>query len=485
MFVLGIDVGTGGARAVVCDSQGTVIAQADEPFPHETAPSLPPGWFEQEPGTWWAATVTCLRRVTYLLKDAGHDVAAIVGVSVTSTSGTVCTIGKEGEPLGPALMYNDGRAEAEAETLHLVGKELEERLGYRFAPSFALAKILWLQKHEPQRSQATHLFLSPTDFIIGRLTCEYGITDYTNALKTGYDLIGDAWPDFIQVSLGIPLERLPRVAPPGTMVATVSRQAAEQTGLVAGTRVLAGMTDGCASQVSTGAVAPGQWNSTLGTTLVIKGVTRALIQDPAGRVYCHRHPDGYWLPGGASNTGGDGISRRFAASRLDALNAQSLHCAPTGLIVYPLARLGERFPFAHPQAQGFVLGEASDEATLYTAHLEGVGYVERLAYDVLASLGAEVGDEVYVAGGATSSSAWLQLRSDILGKALKVPAAGSGAKGAAIVAASGTLYDGIVPAARAMVRITSQVEPRPAMRAPYDDRYQRFCAACRERGYIG
>lgn len=381
-------------------------------------------------------------------------------------------------------MYNDGRAIAEAEEVNGAGAALTEKLGYRFSASFALPKLLWLLRHDPNRFNAARYFLSPTDFIIGRLTETFGITDYSNALKTGYDLIQERWPDFIEAQLGMSHERLPKVVTPGTVVGVVSSKAAEETGLVAGTPVLAGMTDGCASQVSTGAVAPGQWNSTLGTTLVIKGVTCELLRDPAGRVYCHRHPDGYWLPGGASNTGGEGISRRFGAAQLDALNAQASALAPTDLIVYPLARQGERLPFLKPQARGFVLGEAADEATLYTAYLEGVSYVERLAYEVLESLGAGIGDEIYVAGGTTSSAAWLQIRADILDKALLVPATSSGAMGAAIVAAGGTLYDGIVPAAQAMVRIVRRVEPRPELKAPYDKRYARFCAACREKGYI-
>ena len=541
---LGIDVGTNGARALVCDDQGEVIAHAEEPFALRSAPALPPGWFEQWADDWWTATVACLCRVTQALQQAGRAPAAIRGISVTSTSGTVCLVDAKGDVLGPALMYNDGRATAEAEEVNRAGVALADKLGYRFAASFALPKLLWLRRHEPERFRAARYFISPTDFIVGRLTGRFDVSDYSNALKTGYDLIEERWPDFIEAELGIPIGHLPKVVAPGTPVGAVTGAAAAETGLTAETPVLAGMTDGCASQVSTAAVAPGQWNSTLGTTLVIKGVTRALLRDPSGAVYCHRHPDGYWLPGGASNTGGEGIARNFEPTRLDALNAAALACAPTDLIVYPLARPGERFPFARPEARGFAVpfpagergggqgavggqvplplglpsrtgvppvfaartvaaktgwrGSAPDgalrqdlplpkggeEATLYTACLEGVGYVERLAYETLAGLGAEVGDAIYVAGGANSSAAWLQIRADILGKTLRVPAAGGGAMGAAIVAASRTAYTGIIPAARAMVRIVQEIHPRPALQTAYDERYACFCAVCRERGYL-
>jgi D-ribulokinase len=492
---IGIDIGTQGARVVACDERGEIVTHAEAGFPPQrnevAARSMPEGWAEQEPAGWWTAAVDCLRRVTSAL--TGGEIG---GVSVTSTSGTVCLLDAAGEPLRAAIMYNDPRAGAEAVEVDRAGAALAAKLGYRFTASFALPRLVWLRRHEPALFERARYLASPTDFLVGRLCGEYGVTDYSNALKTGYDLIENCWPAFIEAELGIPAARLPAVVAPGARIGAVTSQAAAQTGLPVGTAVFAGMTDGCASQVSTGAVGPGQWNSTLGTTLVIKGVTRELLRDPDGRVYCHRHPDGYWLPGGASNTGGECIARRFDAGQLDALNAAALGCAPTGLLVYPLARTGERFPFARPRAEGFVINKSAADAPanapaaatfpveLYTAHLEGVGYVERLAYEVLAGLGGEIGDEIYVAGGANHSAAWLQLRADILQKTLLVPDAGGGAKGAAIVAASGARYGGIQPAAAAMVRIERRIDPRPALAAAYDERYAAFCAACRERGYL-
>ncbi len=486
MILLGVDVGTQGARALACDPQGAVLAQAAEPFPSTAADEQPAGWFEQHPDDWWRAAAACLRQVVAQLARDGRASAEIAGLAVASTSGSVCLVDAAGRPQGPALMYNDARAVAEAEEVSTAGATLEAKLGYRFASSYALPKLLWLKRHRPAQFEGARHFLSPTDFIVGCLCGRFDVSDYNNALKTGFDLVDGCWPEFIERDLGIPRERLPQVVAPGTPVGEVSNQAAAATGLTAGTPVLAGMTDGCAAQVSTGAVAPGAWNSTLGTTLVLKGVTRQLVRDPLGRIYCHRHPDGYWLPGGASNVGGECVAQRFPAAHLERLNAAALTHAPSDLVIYPLLGRGERFPFVRPGAEGFTLGRAKDvgEESLYTAYLEGVGYVERLAYEVVQKLGAEVSDAVYVAGGATSSQAWLQLRADILGRVLRVPRTGGSAMGAAIVAAAGTLYGGIVPAAQAMVQIVAQVEPRPNLRTAYDERYARFCAACRERGYL-
>lgn len=276
MFVLGIDVGTQGARVVACDPQGIVQAQADEPFDLKTTPALPPRWAEQEPERWWAAVAACLGRIVTTLHQQGYQPEAVQALAVTSTSGTILPIDKNGQALRPAMMYNDSRAQAEAEEVQAAGRELAAALGYRFNASYALAKILWLRRHKPQLFETTHRFIHAADFIVGRLTGEYGVTNFSDALKTGYDILHENWPRFIKDDLGIPFHQLPAVVRPGTVIAQTSPVCRQATGLPAGLPVLAGMTDGCASQISTGAVAPGDWNSTLGTTLVIKGVTAQL-----------------------------------------------------------------------------------------------------------------------------------------------------------------------------------------------------------------
>lgn len=475
--VVGLDVGTSGARAVAVEPTGQVAAEGTAPLPPLVA-NLPPGWFEQRPDDWWTAARDALRAMSAGL--AGRPVEAL---AVSSTSGTVCLVDATGVPIGAAMMYSDTRSAAEAEAVQATGHELADRLGYRFTASFALPKLLWLAHHRRAELQRARWFLAPADYLAARLTGQWGLTDWTNALKSGYDVEAERWPAFI-ADLGLPPERFPRVIAPGAPFGRVSPLAAAETGLAAGTPVVAGATDGCASQFSTGAAAPGDWNSTLGTTLVVKGVSRDLLRDPQGRIYSHRHPQGHWLPGAASTTGGEAIAVRFAGAALDRLNAAALTVAPTPLIVYPLVRTGERFPFAHPRAEGFHLGETTDELTWYTAHLEGVGYVERLAYQVLEEIGFAVGDTIYAAGGANRSHPWLQLRADILGRRLAVPATSGAAMGAAVLAAGSVWYGGITEAVRHLVHVERIVEPRPELRAAYDDRYARFLDALCERGYV-
>jgi len=483
MLVLGIDVGTQGARVLASDRVGQVVASVEEPFDSYFTTGLPDRWVEQAPQMWWQAVRAAILHLMQELRRQ-NTAATIETLSITSTSGTVVMVDGSGRPLRPALMYNDGRAQEEALQVQHAGQQLAAALGYRFNPSFALSKILWLRLNEPALFDSAHRFIHAADYVVGCLSGEYGISDFSNALKTGYDLHRNCWPDFIEKDLGIPLAKLPQVVPPSTPITTVSQKVAEETGLPADIPIMTGMTDGCASQISTGAVAPGDWCSTLGTTLVVKGVTRALLLDPQGRIYSHKHQDGYWLPGGASNTGGEALAQRFPREEWEAYNNQALSLSPTDVIVYPLARRGERFPFACPSAEGFVSGDTNNRAVSYAAHLEGVAYLERLAYDMLSDLGAEVGDTIFSAGGATHSRPWTQIRADVLGRILVRPEATGGAMGAAILAAAGTWYDGIIPAARAMVHIVDSVSPRPGLAAAFADRYQRFRLECAHRGYI-
>lgn len=485
MYVMGIDLGTGGVRAVICDRQGAVIAQANASFADTVnLPAAGPGYHEQEVEQWWPAAQTAIRAVLAQAANAGAVAETVTALSVTSTSGTLVPLDAQGRPLGPALMYNDGRAIEEARQLNDMAADFNERMGRSFQPSFALCKILWFRQQQPEFFDRTALWAHAGDYLVGCLTGIYDVSDYSTALKTGYDLIEQRWPDFIAAQVGIPLERLPRVVAPGAMIGHVSRAAAIATGLSSGTVVRAGMTDSSAALLASGAAHPGEWNSTLGTTLSIKGITETLVRDPLGRVYCHLHPLGWWLPGAASNVGGE-RSRELAAGRpMALLDRQAAARGPSQLVMYPLARRGERFPFVAPEAESFVIGEPEDDTDLYRACMEGVALTERLCYDVLADLGAPLGDCIYITGGGSHSSVWNQIRADALGRQLARPEQAESAFGAALLATTGALYGDVAAAARGMVRLVHRVDPDPASKAHYDEKYERLIEACRARGYM-
>ncbi len=484
MYVLGLDVGTQGARALVCDGGGKVVAQASEQFATpESVELLSPGYAEQHPSDWWDAVVACTHKVIADLRWQGIAEGAIAAVAVDSTSGTIIPLDGMGIALRPAIMYNDNRATAEADECNSAGQALTEKLEYKFSSAFALPKILWMKRHEPQVFDQTACFAHAADYIVSRLTGSFRFSDTSNALKTGYDLVDRKWPEFIETDLGIPLDKLPQVVSSGLTIGAISQAGAQETGLAAGTPVVAGCTDGTAGFLASGAVKVGDWNSTIGTTLVLRGVSANLVKDPQGRIYCHAHPQGYWLPGGASNVGAECLTKLFHGKNLDELNAYVPQYSPTCLTVYPLVRTGERFPFVDPNAEGFIVGQPRDSRDLYAAYLEGVGFVERWCLEVMESLGAKVGDTVYTTGGGAKSFEWMQVRASILNRRIVRPENPECAMGTAAVAASRTLYSDLESAVREMIKPGESADPEPDKLDIYNDHYRLFREDCAARGY--
>lgn len=477
--VVGIDLGTQGVRVVAVTADGDVLARTSMTLPPQPE-GLPEGWHEQNPEDWWTIVYLALRELVHVLPKE----VSLAGVAVDSTSGSLVMVDSNGSPLYPAVLYNDTRSRTAVAVVRKVCARLEESLGYSISSSFALPKILWLQQEYPNLFDETAHFLAATDFIVGRLTGEYGITDYNNALKTGYDVLKLEWPGELETGLGIPLAKLPRVVSPGSFIARTHGKYCQMTGLRPDIPIFAGATDGTAAQYASGAVTPGAWNTTLGTTLVLKGITENLCIDPYKRIYCHRHPEGWWMPGGASNTGGEWIGVEFPHDDLAALDQAAAHYFPTPLIWYPLARKGERFPFIAPDAIGFFIGTALDEAQRFAAGLEGTAMTERLAFELLESVGAPLIDPIIVNGGASRSDIWVELRATVLNHKLIRPLNSDTCMGAAVLAGSGCWYGSLGEAVKNMVHMGALVEPRQDLVRAYEDKYLQFKKLLAERKYL-
>jgi len=477
---LGIDIGTQGVRAILADTAGEVVAQASKRFPQENL-EIPEGWSEQDPNLWWEKTKAVISEVIRFVRRNNIEISRLKAIAVTSTSGTVIPLDKDNTVLRRAIMYNDTRATEEAGLLNIKGGSLCKKMGYAFSSSFALSKILWIKKNEPDIFSRTERFVSPTDYIVGHITGNFKVSDTSNVLKTGYDLIDKKWPTFIS-GLGIDLGLFPEVKFPGEVIGEVSEEVEKEIGIPKGVRVCAGATDGVASFFASGAVLPGEWNSTLGTTLVVKGVSEEMLKDKLGRFYSHFHPQGYWLPGGASSCGGESIKVKFKGS-LARLDEEASNKIPTQVIIYPLVRTGERCPFVKTDAQGFMIGKAKDKLELYAAYLEGVGLVERWIYEVIEELGNKVGDAIFVSGGGANSNIWLKIRANILNKTLirsRVPEA---AYGAAIIASSKTAFPNLSQAVKSMVKKDYIVHPEKKLVKAYDTKYRKFRQACKAIKY--
>jgi len=465
---LGTDIGTQGVRAIAIDEQGTLLASQSIRFNLD-------GWTtEQDPEAWWNGVVETLSALANDLRS--HDHIEVVALTLSSTSGTVIPLDAQHQPLHPALMYNDTRADREATELQAIQSDIGINL------SWGLPKMGWFLRNQPDSVRALGLWSHPADFIIGRLTGIWGLTDETTALKSGYDPQERAWRPNLLAGMGIEQGTLPTVVRSGELVGKIRPNIAESIGLSPNIQVTTGMTDGCASQVASGAARPGDWNTTIGTTLVIKGVTRNRVEDSQGRIYNHRHPDGYWMPGGASNTGADWIERDFPGEDLTVLETISRSLIPTGQIAYPLRQRGERFPFVVPSATGFdPAGVTGPE--LFAARMEGVAYLECLCYDLLEGLAGERVEQVFSAGGANGSETWLRIRANVLNRPVHRARHGIGAVGAAVIAASRTGFASLGEATACMVEVAFTQEP-DELQPAYAEGYARFVEAMRARGYL-
>ncbi|MGW3290858.1 FGGY-family carbohydrate kinase [Streptomyces sp. NPDC001002] len=514
---LGVDLGTQSVRVLLVTADGTVLGRGSAPLAGRREGVR----HEQDPDDWWQALRTASRAA---LADRLH--LRVGGLAVCGTSGTVLLTDGTGRPVTPALMYDDGRASAQAARARRAGLAVQD--------TWALPKVLWLageyegaggagpvrgrggggagplrgrsgrtgqasgpishpgstsRPHphlrlvHPPRPPRLRLAHQP-DLIVARLIGEPPPADSSHALKSGYDPEIDAWPHTALAELGLPDELFPEVVRPGTRLGEVTRAAAEATGIPAGTPVIAGMTDGCAAQIAAGALRPGSWNSVLGTTLVLKGASVTPVRDETGVVYNHRAPDGTWLPGGASSVGAGVLTAAFSGADPAAMDARAAAYEPSGAVTYPLVSPGERFPFLAPAASAIVLGEPADGADLWASLLQGVAFAERLCLDYLDRLGAPLDGPLTFTGGAAHSTYWNQLRVDVLGRPARVPHQTEPALGMAALAAHGTGRGPLPEVAERMVRIHAVLEPDPARTALFAEPYARLVDELTARGWL-
>ena len=416
---IGVDVGTSGCRAIAVDADRRILAQARTALPPPVRRDE--AGVEQDAELWWRAVVTVLRELVSHL--GSHEPGAIC-VDATSSTLLLCT--PEGTPLAPALMYNDARSQLQAAAIAAAAPITSAARG----SGSSLAKLLWLKSRLSPRPGT--LALHQADWIIGRLTGHFGVSDWNNCLKLGYDPESERWPDWIhRLDLG-PVE-LPRVLAPGAVIGTLSRGAAAITGLPETTRVTAGTTDSTAAVIATGAANTGDAISSLGSTLVLKVVSPHPVTAPEYGIYSHRFGD-RWLAGGASNTGGAVIKKFFDDERIAQLTRDLRPDQLTGLDYYPLLAPGERFPINDPRLPPRLEPRPEDDLRFFQGLLEGIARIEAEGYRRLRAVGAPAPDRILSIGGGAKNPGWTRIREHLLGLAVEPAAIEEAAYGAALLA---------------------------------------------------
>jgi sugar (pentulose or hexulose) kinase len=419
---IGIDLGTSGCRAIAIDKSGTLRASASRSLPPPQ--TRQPRQSQQDPEIWWRTLVEILAEIG----DAcgNNNIAAI---AVDGTSSTLLLTDQLGNPLTPALMYNDSRSREQLALLKKIAPEGNPVL----SASSSLAKLLHLRQ---SLSTNRYLVRHQSDWILGRLSGNYRFSDENNVLKLGYDPIQRRWPSWL-MKLQVDVDRLPEVVPSGTIIGELCRETAQTTGLPQGIVIVAGTTDGNAAFLATGADKVGEAVSSLGSTLVLKILSDKPIFAAEYGVYSHRLGD-RWLVSGASNSGGAVLANYFDQEEMTRMTPDLQPDQPTGLDYYPLLSPGERFPHNDADYQPRLAPRPADDQRFFQGMLEGIANIEATGYDLLQQLGAPKPRCVYSIGGGAQNEPWRQIRQQKLTVPVSLAPQQEAAYGSALLALNGS-----------------------------------------------
>jgi xylulokinase len=490
--VLGIDVGTGGTRAVLLDQAGRVSGTATAEHAEMASPHL--GWAEQDPRDWWRAAQVAIGECLTAAGATGPDVSA-VGLS-GQMHGLVLLDGA-GEVVRPALLWCDQRTEEECrEITERVGaKRLIELVANPALTGFTLPKIWWVRKHEPELWSRVRSIMLPKDYVRFKLTGARA-TDVADASGTLlFDVVRRRWSADMLETSDLRAEILPEVFESPEITGRVTKDGAAASGLREGTPVVAGGGDQAAGAVGMGIVAPGNVSATIGTSGVVFAATSNPVVEPKGRIhtFCHAIP-GRWHVMGV--TQGAGLSLRWfrdqfaGGASYDTLmiEAAAAPAGSDGLLWAPYL-MGERTPHLDPNARGALVGLTAQHtrAHVIRAILEGVAFSLRDTFTIFRELGVPV-KSIRLGGGGARSYLWQQVQADIYGMPVDLVAAEEGAAyGAALLAGVGaSVWPSVDAACETAVRVAKRVEPiaenRELMNHRYEE-YRKLYPALRAIGY--
>jgi xylulokinase len=483
--LLGLDVGTTGAKAVLVDASGAVRATATREYPL-LVPR--PGWTEQDPDAWWEASAEAIREA--LARSAGPP-AQLAAVGLTGQMHGLVALDAAGRVLRPAILWNDQRTHEECAWItERVGAErLIALTGNPALTGFTAPKLLWLRRHEPDvYGRIAHVLL-PKDYLRFRLSGVLA-TDVADASGTTWlDVRRRTWSEEMLAALDVPRAWLPTVHESPEVTGRLTRAAAEATGLAEGTPVVAGAGGQAAQAVGTGIVREGLLAVTIGTSGVVFAHLDAPRIDPQGRVhaFCHAVPGRWHVMGVMLSAGGSlrwlrdalGVwSTRDTLDPYEQMTAEAAAVPPgaEGLLFLPYLT-GERTPHADPFARGAFVGLTlrHTRAHLVRAVQEGVAFGLRDALEIIRGMGVAVA-EVRASGGGARSPLWRQILADVLGvEVVTVTTTEGAAYGAALLAGVGAgLFTSVEAACQTAVARTGRTVPDGGRVGQYDALYRTY-----------
>lgn len=470
---LGIDIGTGGSRALLVDGNGRVVAA--HTVAHEDMVQHQPLWAEQRPENWWDAAVAAIRGV---LAQSGISGAQVQGIGLSGQMHGLVILDDANRVIRPSLIWCDQRSQPQVDWVNqTVGKaKVLACIANPVLTGFTLPKLLWVRDNEPAQYERIRKVLLPKDYVRFRLTGEFA-TEVSDASGTAlFDVVNRRWSFDLADAVGVDRAFLPACYESSEISGRITAEVAALTGLAAGTPVVGGGGDQAASAVGNGIVAPGIVSCTLGTSGVVFAHMERVQYDPAGRVHTFCHAvKGKWHVMGV--TQGAGLSLQWFRNQLapgvdynDLMaEAATAPAGSQGLYWLPYL-MGERTPHLDATARGgwFGLTNSHRRADLIRALIEGVSYSQKDCLDIIESLGVEVAS-VRASGGGAKSPFWRQILADVFNKPVVTLESQEGsALGAALLAMVGTgEYADVPEVCAAVIRENARAEPQATVSPIY------------------
>ena len=472
-YLIGLDIGTSGAKCILVDDTGKVIASSTQEYPLYTPK---PGWAEQNPGDWWDA---CVRGLKVILPKSRVDLRDIAGISYSGQMHGLVALDENNEIIRPAILWCDQRTQAQCDWITEKAGGLEGLLTYtnnQMLTGYTGGKILWLRDEEPENFRKMKLFICPKDYIRYRMTGTLGI-DMSDASGTGFfDVRNRRWSDGLIELAG-----------------TVTAEAAKETGLPEGLNCYYGGGDAIIQTTGGGMVAPGTLGVVIGTAGNVAMALDKYEDNPNGalQLFCGNEP-GSWMALGVTLTAGgayrwfrdelgkyeSGLAKVVAESVYNIMGKSAGKSVPGahGVVFTPYLS-GERCPYPDPNARGtfygLTLGTTKSDIT--RSVMEGVTYSLRQLVDIMGNFATN--EKVYTSGGGSVSPLWRQMQADIFNLPVYTMSAASegGAYGAIMVAGVGAGIWKDLKDAASIIHAETETLPNPDNQAAYNDTYEIYC----------
>lgn len=456
-MLLGIDLGTSSAKALLLATDGTVIDEASSSYP-VNAPR--PGWAESDPADWWTAVAIAVRTA---VKDRENKIQAI---GLSGQMHGVVLADTEGMPLRAAILWADTRSSEMLDAYHSLHTSMQNRLANPVTAGMAGPSLLWLREHEPQVYAGARWALQPKDWLRLRLTGEVAAEPSDASGTLLYDVISDCWAVDVLDVLGLRSDWLAKLMPSSSIAGYLTAVASDNLGLPINLPIVSGAADTAAAMLGSGLLTPGSVQLTIGSGAQIVTPRSQPTIDPQGHTHLYRAalPEQWYTLAAIQNAG---LALEWVRNMLGYswqqvyAEAFSVPLGCEGLTFLPYLT-GERTPHLDPDARGawVGLGLHHTRAHLMRAALEGVAFALRQGLEAITATGGIV-TELRLAGGGSLEMAWKQLLADVLRIPLyTLTVAAASARGAAILAGMGIgLYTHVDSAMSSLVTTPRRFEP--------------------------